>query len=96
MFNATNSDAAPDWLFPVDLDTDETELFRLLGLTHKSQNRMFGDGIDCPIRWNPETSCLACPLSEADNPSSSKCQLCRTSTQEEHLETVLVAKQSGG
>jgi hypothetical protein len=95
MFTATSTDAAPDWLFPVDLTTEEDELLRLLGLTHRTQNQMLGEGTDCPIRWDPETSCLACPLSEADNPGSGKCQICRTSTQEEHLETVLAAKQSG-
>lgn len=85
-----------DWLFDVSMETEEEELLRLLGLTRRSQNRMMNQGADCPIRWRSGTGCLACPLSEANNPDSPKRQLCRTSTQEEHLETVLAAKQSDG
>lgn len=85
-----------DWLFDVSIETEEGELLRLLGLTRRSQNRMLNQGADCPIRWQSGTSCLACPLSEANNPSSPKQHICRASTQEEHLETVLAAKQSDG
>jgi hypothetical protein len=90
------NETSPDWLFDVTTETEDEELLRLLGLTRRTQNRLMNEGTDCPIRWQTGTSCMACPLSEATNPSSPKCQLCRTSTQEERIETVLAAKQSDG
>lgn len=85
-----------DYLFPVTLETPVDEFLRLLGLTRRSNTRLYNAGQDCELRWRSESSCLACPLNQANNPSSAKYQLCRTSTQEEHLETVLAAKQSDG
>jgi predicted DNA-binding helix-hairpin-helix protein len=85
-----------DWLFPVDLETPMEELLRLHGLTMRSNNRMMNEGQDCELRWRGDVSCLACPLSEANNPSSAKSHLCRTSTQEERLSTLLAAKSGGG
>lgn len=87
---------AADWMFDVDLDTPSEEIERLLGITNRSQNRMMNAGVDCSIRWRPDTSCLACPLSAADDPSSDRCHICRTSTQEETLLTVLAAKSGDG
>lgn len=84
------------WLFPVTLETPMEELQRLLGLTQRSNNRLYNEGHDCELRWRPESSCLACPLSQANNPGSPKRQLCRTSTQEERLTTFIAAKQAGG
>lgn len=81
-----------DWLFDAGEETPIEELQRLLGLTVRSQNRMMSAGVDCELRWRSDTTCLACPLSEADNESSPKCHLCRTSTQEEVLTTLLAAK----
>lgn len=88
--------APPDWMFDVSIDTEQEELLRLLGLTRRSQNRMMSQGIDCPIRWQQGSSCLACPLNAANDPDSPKSHLCRTSTQEERLETILVAQSDGG
>ena len=88
--------APPDWMFDVSMDTEQEELLRLLGLTRRSQNRMMTQGIDCPIRWKQGSSCLACPLNAANDPDSPKSHLCRTSTQEERLETVLAAQSDGG
>lgn len=85
-----------DWMFDVGLESPVEEIHRLLGLTVRSQNRMFNAGVDCELRWRGDTSCLACPLSEADNPESPKCHLCRSSIQEERLETILAAKAVGG
>lgn len=81
-----------DWLFPVDLETPMEELLRLHGLTARTNNRMFNEGQDCELRWRSDVSCMACPLSEANNISSAKCHLCRTSIQEERLSTLLAAK----
>lgn len=86
---------AADWMFPVSMDTPPEELRRLLGLTQRTQNRLFNEGMDCELRWRQGSTCLACPLSEADNPASPKCHLCRTSCQEERLETVALAQRFG-
>lgn len=91
-----NLTADNDWMFEVSLDSPIEELERLLGLTQRSNNRLMNAGQDCELRWQPEVSCLACPLSEANNPGVEKCHLCRTSTQEERLTTILLAKQAGG
>lgn len=91
-----NLTANSDWLFPVTLESPIEELQRLLGLTQRTNNRLMNAGQDCDLRWQSEVSCLACPLSEANNPGSPKCHLCRTSTQEERLTTILLAKQAGG
>lgn len=91
-----NLAADHDYLFPVTLETPMDELMRLLGLTQRSNNRLYNAGQDCALRWRSDSSCIACPLSEANNPGSPKCQLCRTSTQEERLTTIIAAKQAVG
>jgi hypothetical protein len=87
--------APADWMFDVGLESPVEELQRLLGLTVRSQNRMFNAGVDCHLRWRSDVSCLACPLSDAENPESPKHFLCRCSMQEERLETILAAKAVG-
>lgn len=91
--NLTATDA--DWMFDASLETPMEELLRLHGLTLRSNNRLYNEGQDCALRWRDDVSCGTCPLSDADNPSSPKCQLCRTSIQEERLETLLAVKSGG-
>lgn len=91
-----NLTADNDWLFPVTIETPMEELLRLHGLTSRTNNRLFNAGHDCELRWRGDVSCLACPLSEANNPGSPKCHLCRTSIQEERLTTLMAAKSGGG
>lgn len=84
-----------DWILPVGFDSPIEEIERLLGVTNRANTRMLNEGRDCDLRWRSDVSCLACPLSEAENPESAKCDICRTSTQEERLTTLLAAKSGG-
>lgn len=87
--------ASSEWMFDVSIETPMEELLRLHGLTMRSNSRLYNEGQDCELRWRSDVSCATCPLSDAENPAAPKCQLCRTSLQEERLETFLVAKSGG-
>jgi hypothetical protein len=85
-------DGQPDWMFPISTEDAPEELQRLLGIVVRSEGRLGSIGVTCAIKDSPETTCLACPLSQANNPKSPKCQLCRAGCEQERLSTLLLAQ----
>lgn len=49
-------------------------------------------GLECPIKERCDTSCIACPLNEANSKGSAKGRLCRIGVEQEHAETLLAVK----
>lgn len=88
------NDAAPDWGFAISIETPSEELRRLLGIVVSSEMRMGAKGLTCAIKDSPETTCLACPLSRANDDSSPKRHLCRAGREQERLSTLLLAQRA--
>ena len=73
----------------VSLDDLRDRLKRLL----KREKFLFDKmGISCPIKDRCDTSCLACPLNEANDPDSPKGGLCRVGVEQEQCETLFAIK----
>lgn len=84
------------WGQRVSVETPIDELrARLVGLV-KREGRLDAMGVKCPLKDNPEMSCLACPFSKAEQPElEGECQLCRIGVGQEHISTLILAKQAG-
>lgn len=52
--------------------------------------------LSCPIKDRCDTTCLACPLSEAADPESRKGALCRIGVEQEQAETLLAVRLEHG
>lgn len=88
---------AKNWGAKVSIETPLDELRdRLLGLS-KREAYFFEQGVTCPLKDNPEMSCIACPFSKAEFPEfEAKCQLCRVGVNQETIATLMIAKQAVG
>lgn len=85
------------WGARVSMETPIDRLrARIVGLAKRE--RWLGDiGITCPLKNNPEMSCIACPFSKAEQPElEGECQLCRIGIDQERIATLILAKQAGG
>lgn len=49
-------------------------------------------GLECPIKDRCDTSCIACPLNEANRKTSQKGRLCRVGVEQEQAETLLAVR----
>lgn len=49
-------------------------------------------GLSCPIKDRCDTSCIACPLNEANNPDSRKGLLCKVGVEQEQADTLFAVK----
>jgi len=82
------------WAYPVSIETETSELERLLSQLTRTEARFFNQGITCPLKDRGEFSCLACPFSKAEETDSAKCGLCRAGCDQERLATLLIAQRS--
>lgn len=78
---------------PISLDSPRPQLRQRLDSLVKYEGQLDARGITCPLKDLPDASCLACPVSQADNPEHSKCVLCRVGIEEELVLSALVAKR---
>lgn len=81
-----------DWRTPISFDTPRVELQQRLGYLYKREGRLFNMGTTCPVKDNDETSCLACPFSQAEDPKDLRGHLCRVGIDQERVQTVLIAQ----
>lgn len=79
---------------PIDVTTPEPELHEHLRDLIRQEGALYNEGITCPIKWDSEVTCLACPVSEEKDPESPKGKLCRVGHEEERVLTVLKAQKS--
>lgn len=84
--------ANTDWRLPVNFDTPSEELQQRLGRLYAREGRLFNAGITCPVKDSPETSCNACPFSQAEKPDEARCGLCRIGIDQERIQTLLIAQ----
>lgn len=78
---------------PISLDTPVPELQDHLRCLVRQEARLFDAGTTCALKDSDDMSCLACPVSEADNPDVPKCALCRLGQDEEVTLATLLAAQ---
>lgn len=102
-FNVMLSDATtpisnkPTWgQATVTVETPMDQLRARMGGLLKREAALFDRGVTCPLKDNPEMSCIACPFSKAEAPEQeAECQLCRIGVGQERLSTIMLAKQHG-
>lgn len=78
---------------PLSLDLDFNELRKRLRLLLRREAGLFNEGVTCPIKDNPEGTCLGCPLNEA-NADSAKGILCKIGCEQERVQTMMLAKNA--
>jgi|tagenome__1003787_1003787.scaffolds.fasta_scaffold19399369_2 hypothetical protein len=77
---------------PLTVDMSSEALGDRLKSLLKREKFLFDMGIECPIKDRCDTSCLACPLNEANDPDSPKGGLCRVGVEQEQCETLFAIK----
>lgn len=78
---------------PLSLDLPIAQLTKRLGDLMRQEAHLFEEGIVCPIKENPEGTCLGCPLNEAKS-ASAKGSLCQLGCEQERLQTMILAKNA--
>lgn len=79
---------------PISLETPVAELRDDLRSLLRREARLDDAGINCALKDSEDMTCLACPVSQADNDESAKCALCRIGqAQEVTVATLLVAQE---
>lgn len=81
--------------FSMDMSLDALRE-RLVKLFKREKFLFEKMNLSCPLKERCDTSCLACPFNEADDPDSLKGQLCKVGMDQERAETMFAAKQSRG
>ena len=82
---------------PLSLDFTSDQLRERLGKLFKREKFLFDRmGLHCPLKERCDTTCLACPLNEANNPQSAKGSLCKVGVEQEQAETLLAVKLTHG
>jgi hypothetical protein len=79
---------------PIDLGTPLPQLHEHLKNLIAQEGELDGQGVTCPIKWKPDTTCLACPVAEHRDPHSPKGRLCRIGQEQERVLTVIAAQQA--
>lgn len=78
----------------LDLTADDLKE-RLVALFYREKSLFDRMGLECPIKERCDSTCLACPLSEADDGESVKGMLCIVGREQDTLQTLLAVKTSG-
>jgi hypothetical protein len=73
---------------PLSLDLTLDDIGERIKRLFRRERFLFDMGIECPIKDKCDTSCLACPLNEANNPDSSRGRLCKVGVEQEQAETM--------
>lgn len=74
---------------PIDLQDREAVLHARLADTLRGEGNLARSGVSCPVKDSPDTSCSACPISEAAKRESSLSALCRLGREQEQVVTEL-------
>jgi hypothetical protein len=81
---------------PLSIDFTTDQLRERIVKLFKREKYLFDRmGLSCPIKDRCDTTCLACPLNEA-NTETVKGRLCRTGVEQEQAETLLAVKLTHG
>lgn len=76
---------------PIDLSGDDATLVARLS---ENMNAQVALDLDCPIRWEADASCYACPVSQAGNDTPAG-KLCTLAREQESILTMLAARKHG-
>lgn len=76
---------------PLDLSVEQLRE-HVTRLAKREMKLVDGYGISCPIKERCDTSCIACPLNEANNPDSRKGLLCKVGVEQEQAETLFAVR----
>lgn len=77
----------------IESTTEELQ-FRLRDLLER-EARLDSLGITCPLKDQPEASCLACPVCKLGDPDSRMGALCRVGQEQERCLTMIHAQACG-
>ena len=86
---------------PLDLSTPEPVLREWLGELVRREGNLFDCGTHCPLRDKPDSTCSACPVSQADREDGTReelrlASLCRNGAEQERVSMLLLAQRQGG
>jgi len=86
----------PDFnVTPLPLDISVEQLREHIARLTKREGKLTdGYGLRCPIKDRCDTSCIACPLNEANNPDSRKGMLCKVGVEQEQAETLFAVREA--
>lgn len=73
----------------IDLRDPKAALDIRLGELLRREGNLDAVGVTCPIKDRPDTTCHACPVSQAHDPSVKLCLLCRVGREQETVLTEL-------
>lgn len=76
---------------PIDLTGDTGKLSQALTSNVEQQSRLYAQGVDCDLRWQPEVTCLACPIYKGDE-NTAHGRLCRLMREQETLTTLIAVR----
>lgn len=79
----------------ISVETPTEDLREYLRSLNRREARLDATGITCPIKDNPEMSCLACPVSKANDLDDPKAALCRIGKAQEKTVAVALAQKHG-
>lgn len=79
---------------PIDLRDRGARLQLRLRELCKKEGNLDRNGVTCPIKDRPDTSCLACPISEAADDTSTRGPLCRIGREQERVCTELAVERA--
>lgn len=77
---------------PIDLHDRVAVLNARLVLTLRGESNLASSGVVCPIKDRPDTSCSACPVSDAAKRETPKSALCRLGREQEEILTELAVQ----
>lgn len=77
---------------PIDLTGESAELSQRLAVNLKAQSDLYNQGVDCPLRWEDEVACSACPVAQADGPHG---RLCSLAKEQESITSLMAARRHG-
>lgn len=94
-FDLASSVAMRD--LPLSLDLTVEQLGDKIRALFKREKFLFDRmGLSCPVKDKCDTTCLACPLNEANDPESRKGSLCKVGMAQDQAETLLAVKLDPG
>lgn len=85
---------------PLDLSTPEPQLRQWMGELIRREGNLFDCGTTCPLRDLAESTCSACPVSQADREDGTReemrlAKLCQIGQEQERVSMLLMTQQHG-
>lgn len=74
---------------PIDLQDRKAVLNARYAVTFRGEGNLANAGVVCPVKDSPDTTCNACPISDAAKRETAMSALCRIGREQEQILTEL-------